>query len=115
MVSYKGRLDQVLFTVFFKEQVYDITLGMTILKFNVVFSGKCLGLFVCCYRIKVNTCIFLNAVCHGDTFKRLAEIQLNTIIFKLCCPKDCLSQITEHGLGKLHHSFVICICLIQFH
>ena len=112
MIGNEGRLDQIFLTVFFEEQVHDIALGMTVFEFNVMLLCKCLGFFIGCYRIKVNPCIFLNAVSHGDPFKRLAKIQFNAVIYKSGCTKHCFCQITEHGLGQLHHSFVIGISLI---
>ena len=115
MIHDKCWLDQFFLTVFLEEQIDDITLLMTFFIFNMMLICKLLSCFIICNFIKINSCIFLDCIIHGQTFKRFAEVDLDTIVGNLRRTADLLCQITEHGLCQFHHSFVICICLIKFH
>ena len=112
MIHDKGWLDQLLLTIFLKEEVDDIALCMTFFKFDVVLFGKCLGSFITFYGIKINTCVFLDGIVHGQTCKWLTEIKLDPVVCELCTAAYLFCQITEHALCQLHHAFIICICLI---
>ena len=115
MIHDKCWLDQFFFTVFLEEQVDDITLLMTFFIFNMMLICKLLSCFIICNFIKVNSCIFLDRIIHGQTFKRFAEIDLDTIVGNLRRTTNLLCQITEHRLSQFHHAFIICICLIKLH
>ena len=81
----------------------------------MMLSSKFLSCFIICYFIKIDSCIFLDRIVHGQTLKRLAKVDLDTIVGNLCGTTNLLSQITEHGLCQFHHSLIICICLIKLH
>ena len=115
MIHDKCWLDQFFFTVFLEEQVDDITLLMTFFIFNMMLICKLLSCFIICNFIKVNSCIFLDRIIHGQTFKRFAEVDLDTIVGNLRRTTNLLCQITEHRLSQFHHAFIICICLIKLH
>ena len=112
MIHNKGWLDQVLFTIFLKEQVDDITLGMTFFKFNTTILCQCFCFFIRLDLIKVYTSVFLNGIVHSQTCKWLAKVDLDSIVSELAAAQYSLSQIAEHGLCQFHHAFIICICLV---
>ena len=115
MIHDKCRLDQFFLTVLLEEEVDDITFLMTVLILNMMLVSKFLSCFIICYFVKINSCIFLDSIVHGQTCERLTKIDLNTIVGDLCGTADFLCKVTEHGLCQFHHSFIIGICLIKLH
>ncbi len=71
MIHNKGRLNKMLFNIFFKEKVKNITFLMAILKLNALFLGKSLCFFIGLNGRKINTGIFFDRVNHCYAFKRL--------------------------------------------
>jgi len=112
MIHDKCRLDQLFFTELLKEQVNDITLLMTFFICNIVFISQFLSCCIIFYLIEVDSGIFLDRIIHGQTLKRLTEINLDSIIGNLCASANLFSKITEHGLCQFHHTFIVCVCLI---
>ena len=94
---------------------------MTFLKFDSPFSGKSLCLFICPDGLKINAGFFLDGIFHGQAAERLTQINLLACpilfisIINGCASTDLLRQITEHTLCQLHHTIIVCVCLIQFH
>ena len=115
MIHDKCRLDQLFLTVLLEEEVDDVTLLMTILILDMMLVSKLLGCLIICYFVKVDSCIFLDGIVHGQTCERLSKIDLDTIVGNLCGTADLLCKVTEHGLCQLHHSLIISICLIKLH
>ena len=76
MIHDKCRLNQFFFTIFFEEEVDDIALCMTILKFDVMLFCKSLCFFISSNCIKIDTSILLDCIIHCKTLKWLAEINL---------------------------------------
>lgn len=88
---------------------------MTFLKLNSSFLSKSLSFFICLYCIKINACIFLDSIIHSKSSEWLSEVDLSAVISNLSCAAYSLCKVSEHTLSKLHHTFIICICLIQLH
>ena len=115
MIHNKCRLNQLFLTIFFEEEIDNIAFLVTLLILDMMFGSKLLGSFIICNLVKVNSCIFLDRIIHGQTLKWLSKINLDTIVRNLGGTADLLCQIAEHGFRKFHHSFIICICLVKLH
>ena len=115
VIHNKCRLNQLFLTIFFEEEIDNIAFLVTLLILDMMLSGKLLGSFIICNLVKVNSCIFLDRIIHGQTLKWLSKINLDTIVRNLGGTADLLCQIAEHGFRKFHHSFIICICLVKLH
>jgi len=115
MIHYECGLDQFFLTELLKEEVDDIALLMTFLEFDAFLFCESLGIFIGFNLIEVNSGILEDCFIHGHTGKGLSEIYLGSLICELCRTAHLLSKISEHGLGKLHHSVVVGISLIEFH
>ena len=115
MIHDEGRLNQMLFHVFLKEQVQDISLLMSFLKFDLVFFRQFSGLFQCLHLIPVHTGVFLHGVYHGNPFKGFAQIHLDTVVYDFCRTQHFLSHMTIEILRQIHHAVVICVGLVKFH
>ena len=115
MIHDECRLDQLFLTVLLEEEVDDITFLMTVLILDMMLVSKFLCCLIICYFVKIDSCIFLDGIVHGQTCERLTKIDLNTIVGNLCGTADFLCKVTEHGLCQFHHSFIISICLIKLH
>ena len=115
MIHNESRLNKVFLCIFFKEQVKNIALLMSVLIFNVVLIGNLTSLFKCINFVKVNACVLFNCVNHCYTFKRLTQIHFYTVIHDCSCTKHFLSNVAVKIFCKIHHTVIICVCLIQFH
>ena len=115
MIHNKSRLDQVLLDILLKEEVEDISLGMAFFKFDVMLLRKGFGLLGRSNLIEIDVCILFHGIYHGDSLKRLAEIHLDPIVNEGCRAQNLLGNVTIHIFRQIHHTIVICICLIKFH
>ena len=88
---------------------------MTFLKLNSSFLSKSLSFFICLYCIKINACIFLDSIIHSKSSEWLSKVYLSTVVSNISCSTYSLCKVSEHALCKLHHTFIICVCLIQLH
>ena len=88
---------------------------MTFFIFDVMFSCGCTGSFKIFDFVPVYTGIFLNSIYHCDTFKRFAQIHLDTVVGNGGCAKNSLCNIAIHILSQIHHAVVIGVCLIKLH
>ena len=115
VIHNKGRLDQMILYILLKEQVQDIPLLMTLLKFNAFFLCQSL----CCLSIrnlvKINSCVFLDGIYHRQSLERLGKIHLMITILEDLGTCHFLGNVTIKLLGKIHHTVIICIRLIKLH
>ena len=65
--------------------------------------------------VKVHVCVFLDRIDHGQTLKRLGEVDLKISIMKYLGSGHFFCHITVQFLGQIHHAVVIGICLIKLH
>ena len=105
----------MLFNIFFKEQVENIASLVSCLIFNMTFVSKLLGFFISLYLREVNACIFLDSVYHCKSFKRLAQVDHKVAVRNAGSAAYLICNISEHILGKIHHTVVVCVCLIKLH
>ena len=115
MIHKECGLNKVMFNKFFKEEIEDVTLLMSVFKFDMLFFSKSLCFFICLDFIEINTCILLDSINHCNSFKRFTEIHLNTVVNNLCCAENSLCNMTVKIFCKVHHTVVISVCLIEFH
>ncbi|CDB19847.1 putative uncharacterized protein [Blautia sp. CAG:52] len=115
MIHDKGRLDQFFLAELFEEQVDDIAFFVALFVCDMMFFCQFFCSFIICNLVEIDTCIFFDGIVHGQTFKRFSEIDLDTVVRNLCRTADFFCQITEHGFGQFHHTFIISISLIQLH
>jgi len=115
MIHDECRLDQLLLTELLEEQVHDVALLVALLVLYVMLVSDLLRLSVISNLIKINTCIFLDSVNHSQTLKWLAKVDLDSVVGDLGASTYLLCEVTEHGLCELHHTIVICVCLVQLH
>ena len=64
---------------------------------------------------KVNACIFLDGIHHGDTLKGLAQIHFHAVVGDRGGAKHLLRHSAVQILSQIHHAMVIRIGLIEFH
>ena len=88
---------------------------MTFLKLNSSLLSKSLGFFVSLNCIKINTRIFLDSIIHCKSSEWLSKVYLSTVVSNFSCSTYSLCKVSEHALCKLHHTLVVCICLIKLH
>ena len=115
MIHNKGRLNHVMLTELFKEQVQNIAFLMTLFEFYMFLFCNRSCFFQSVNLIPVNTCIFLYRIYHGNTLERFSKIHLDTIVHNFCSSKNFLCYIAIHILCQIHHTMIIRICLIQLH
>ncbi len=115
MIHDKGRLNQVFLNILFKKQTQNIPLLMPVLEFDSLFL--CQGLcFLCSLNlIKIYICILFQSIYHCDSFKRLAQIHCDSTIFDCSSSQHFLRYIAVQVLCQVHHTVIICICLVQLH
>jgi len=100
---------------FFKEQRQNITLFMTFFIFYIVFFSCCSGFFQRMDFIEIYTCIFFNRIYHSNSVKWFPQIHFDTVVYDFCSSQHFLRHIAIQIFCQIHHSIVICICLIQLH
>ena len=115
MIHDKSRLNQLFFTVLFKEEILDISDSVVLFKGNFLFFSKGSCLFQSLNLIKINAGIFLNGIGHGQSSKGAFQVNRSTLITDVKSSADLFRKVTEHGLGKLHHTVIVGICLIELH
>src|SRR5699024_8549752 len=98
-----------------EEQVQDITLLMSLFKFNMVFLRELSCLLQSLHLIPVDSGILLHRVDHCDALKRRSEIHLDPIVYDLGGPQNFLRHIAVQILRQVHHPIIVSISLIQFH
>ena len=95
----------MLLDILLEEQVQDIALLMSLLKFNIdALLQALLPAPESFTSFQVNACIFLNRINHGDALKRLAQIHLNAVVNDLCCAKHFLCHVAVQILCQIHHA-----------
>ena len=80
MIHDECRLDQLLLTELLEEQVHDVALLVALLVLYVMLVRDLLRLSVISNLVKINTCIFLDSVNHSQTLKRLAKVDLDSVV-----------------------------------
>ena len=80
MIHDECRLDQLLLTELLEEQVHDVALLVALLVLYVMLVSDLLRLSVISNLVKINTCIFLDSVNHSQTLKRLAKVDLDSVV-----------------------------------
>ena len=115
MIHDEYGLDQMLFYELLEEQVQDIALGMTLFVVHTLLVCQLLRSSGIGNLVEVNACIFLDSIYHGQSLKRLAQVD------GLFCIRDhgstayFLCHIAEHVLSQIHHSVIVGVCLVQLH
>ena len=88
---------------------------MMLFIFYMMLVCKLASLFQSLNFIPVNACIFFHGIYHCNTFKRFSEIHLNAIVNDLRCAENFMCHMAVKIFCKIHHSVIICICLIKLH
>ena len=112
MIHAECRLNQLLLTVFLKEEVDDITLLVALLVCAMMLVRKLLGGSIIRYLIDIDSRLFLDGIIHGQTCEWLSKVDLYAVVADLGASANLLCEVTEHGLRQLHHAFVVCVCLV---
>ena len=115
MIHYECRLNEVMLCELFEEEVKDIALLMALLKFYALLLCDCSRFFKSCDLIEVNTGVLLYRIKHCDTLEGLSEIHLNAVICDSSCAENLLCYVTVKVLCEVHHTVIVCICLIELH
>ena len=88
---------------------------MACLKLDMALLRESLRLLVGGNLIKIDAGVLLHGLHHGETRERLAEVNLVLTVLDHGRAAHFLREEAEHGLGQLHHSVVIGVCLVQLH
>ena len=115
MIHDKSRLNELLFTVFFEEEILDITDTVVFFVRDFLFFCEGSRLFQGLNLVKINARIFLNGIGHGKSSEWAFQVNRGSLIADMESPANLLHKIPEHGLGELHHPVVVGISLIEFH
>ena len=67
------------------------------------------------HLIKIDACILLHRIHHGNALKRLGEIHGMLPVSQHLRTGHFLCHIAVKVLGQIHHAVVIGVCLIQLH
>ena len=65
--------------------------------------------------VKVHAGILLDRVKHGNSGKRLAEVDFHAVIGNHGCAEHFLRDVAIKVFGQIHHAVIIGISLIEFH
>ena len=82
MIHYECRLDKMLLTVCFKEEIHYIAFRVEFLIFDMMLFGQCLCCLIICYLIEVHIRIFLYAVIHSHFLEGLSKIKLHFTVLE---------------------------------
>ena len=115
MIHDKGRLNQFLFAVLFKEEVLDVPDTMVFFVSDFLFFCEGSRFFQGLNLVKINARIFLNGIGHGQSSKGAFQVNRSSLIADVKSSTYLFRKVTEHGLGKLHHTVIVGICLIELH
>ena len=115
MIHDKGRLTQMFFYKFLKEQIQNIPLGMAVFIVDFLFICKLFGRCSVRYLVEINACILFDCINHGKPFKGPAQIYHFPAIGNSGGAAHFLGHKAEHILSQIHHSVVVSVCLVQFH
>jgi len=88
---------------------------VTLLVLDVMLICKLLRLGGILHLVKIDACILLHRIHHGNALKRLGEIHGMLPVGQHLGTGHFLCHIAVKVLSQIHHAVVIGICLIQLH
>ena len=115
MIHDEGRLNKMLLDILLEEEIEYIALLMALLVVDTarVCCGACI--LKSMYLAEINTRILLDRVKHGYTTEGLSEVHLDPAVAYRCRSEHLERDKAVKILGKVHHSVIIGIRLIELH
>ena len=72
--------------------------------------------FLCSLNLlKINPCVLLNGINHGQPLKGLSKVNLHLSIGNKSSPTYLLGYMAEHVLRQIHHAVIIRVSLVKLH